>query len=70
MTYEKEDVNFRTYKGFNIVSETPHHFWVIRSFDNKNIPELNQSYTMVSLAVKDIDVYLASLNSEKKSKKK
>lgn len=64
--YDKVDVNHRVYKGFNIYSTPPHGMWRIETFDNKNIPELNQNYTMVSLACKDIDVYLTSLSKKKK----
>lgn len=65
--YDEERENYRSYKGFNITSEPPFGFWVIRTFDNKDIPELNQKYTMVSMAVRDIDAYLS--NRDKKKKK-
>lgn len=68
--YDKIDINHRVYRGFNIKTTDPYGLWKIETFDGKAIPELNQSYTMVSTACKDIDTYLKTLPSKigKKSK--
>lgn len=64
--YDKIDVNHRVYKGFNIVTEPPYGLWVIRTFDNKPIDQLSGRYTMVSQAVKDIEIYLSTIDVKKK----
>lgn len=65
MVYDKVDINHRVYKGFNIQTEEPYGLWGIKTFDNKDIPELSGKYTMVSQAVRDIDNFL-----EKQPKKR
>ena len=63
--YDKVDINHRVYRGFNIKTVQPHGLWKIESFDGKEIPALGESYTMVSLACKDIDAYLKTLPTKK-----
>lgn len=61
--YDKQDRNVRVYKGLSIERKDPFGFWVIDS----NVPELKQSFTMISMAVNAIDSYLTK--SENKDRR-
>lgn len=54
MTYTEAKENFRVYKGLDIVRENPYGFWKIYK-NGVPVPGLTDSYTMVGLAIKDID---------------
>lgn len=54
MTYTEAKENFRVYKGLDIVRENPYGFWKIYK-NGALVPGLTDSYTMVGLAIKDID---------------
>lgn len=52
--YDKQDMNFRSYKGYNIVRQDPFGFWVIKDGSGRKVTP--ESYTMVKMARLAIDM--------------
>lgn len=62
--YDKQDMNFRSYKGYSILRTDPFGLWVIKDESGKLLTD--EKYTMVTMAKAVID--LQPPKTEKKRK--